>query len=223
MSDLSPNLTAALIAAIVGVIAGFVSAYYASRGAEKRLKENYEREISVERMARQVFLNRRGKTVPLTVLQALLGGIRGDELRKALVGAGALRFRASDGSEEWGLISRNKNRINRADALYMSEDTSADKDDVGLPEATKKPAPVAKQSSDLSPEHSAELNESDEFESSHHHEPEDQDWEDDRFEDDDFVPSKVARRGKTLNVNLRRGASGKKGSGSGKLIGDLDR
>jgi len=37
-----------------------------------------------------------------------LGGFEDDELRKILVRAGAVKFKASDGKELWGLISRNK-------------------------------------------------------------------------------------------------------------------
>ncbi|MEO0635557.1 MAG: hypothetical protein AAFY73_02805 [Pseudomonadota bacterium] len=114
MQDLTPYLLPAIISAIVG----FIVAYYGSRGAEARLREKYERELSPQKLARQVFLSQRSKCVPFATLKAHFGGIAEDHLRRVLLAAGALRFKAADGSEEWGLISRNKSRLAKAEALF---------------------------------------------------------------------------------------------------------
>ncbi|MEO0735167.1 MAG: hypothetical protein AAFZ52_20200, partial [Bacteroidota bacterium] len=78
MQDLAPYLIPAAIAAIVG----FVVAYYSSRGAEARLKERYERELSPQKLARQVFMSQRAKCLPFATLQAHFGGMNDDDLRR---------------------------------------------------------------------------------------------------------------------------------------------
>ncbi|MEO0496123.1 MAG: hypothetical protein AAF141_01960, partial [Pseudomonadota bacterium] len=110
-------MTPFLLPAAISAMIAFVVAYYASRGAENRLKEKYERELSPQKLARQVLLAKRSKSLPFAVLQAHFGGLDDNQLRRALLAAGALRFKAEDGSEEWGLISRNKARLAKPESL----------------------------------------------------------------------------------------------------------
>ncbi len=44
-------------------------------------------------------------------IKSRVGGFEDDELRKILVRAGAVRFKGKENKELWGLVSRNKKKI----------------------------------------------------------------------------------------------------------------
>ena len=51
-------------------------------------------------------------------------GFDDDELRKFLIRAGALRFQADDGTELWGLVSRNQEELKSARSTEEHENDS---------------------------------------------------------------------------------------------------
>ncbi|MEM1364544.1 MAG: hypothetical protein AAGH82_02230 [Pseudomonadota bacterium] len=209
MSDFVPFLLPAAIAAIVALVV----AYFASRGAEARLRDRYERELSPQKLARQVLLAKRTKCLPFASLKAHFGGLSDDQLRRALLGAGALRFKAADGTEEWGLIARNKSRLAKPESLV--EVSSAPVETIG--------ETAVDRAQDIEPKQEYA-----------------DDWSIDEAEDElDRIETKpivvtkevpkpvrrksgIASRGREVGVSLRRAKPVEKTDKGDRLIGELD-
>lgn len=64
-----------------------------------------------EQAAKALLEHEKWKMRSLEEIKKRLGGFGDDELRMILVRAGAVKFESDDGSELWGLISRNKDRL----------------------------------------------------------------------------------------------------------------
>jgi hypothetical protein len=56
-----------------------------------------------------------------------LGGFQENEIRQVLIRAGALQFKGKGGKEMWGLLARNRHRLERKPT--QEEQTAADLDD----------------------------------------------------------------------------------------------
>jgi hypothetical protein len=93
------------------------------------LREQFKSEYMAEEAARH-YLNHASYTDrSFLELEQRLGGYCGDELRKLLVRAGAIRaIRSTDGAEMWRLLSRNDEAIARRQ-MARSLAPSADETD----------------------------------------------------------------------------------------------
>jgi hypothetical protein len=64
-----------------------------------------------EAAVRQLLLTPRWTMRSFDEIEKKLGGFDGDELRKLLVRAGAIRFEGRDATEYWGLRERNEDQL----------------------------------------------------------------------------------------------------------------
>jgi len=87
------ELTAALIALIASLVTAFITAYATSRQQEKRLRTELRTEFMAEQSIRQFLEDKRWRMRSFAQIEMRLGGFNGDDLRRLLVRAGALRFR----------------------------------------------------------------------------------------------------------------------------------
>lgn len=114
---MSPEMTAGLFGLIGALVGGMVSWWLQKDRATTDLRIALEA-VKTEHMAEktaQHFLSHRGYTDrSFELLSERLGGFEPDELRRILVRAGAIRFRRSNGSEYWRLLSRDAEAIARA-------------------------------------------------------------------------------------------------------------
>ncbi len=93
-------LTASIVAAITGFITFAVQ--------ERRVRADLRTEFMAEQVAKDLLDSPRWEKRSFLEIKKRLGGFEDDELRKILVHAGAARFAAGDGTELWGLISKNQ-------------------------------------------------------------------------------------------------------------------
>jgi hypothetical protein len=87
------------------------------------LREQYKTEFMAEEAARHYLSHANYTDRSFTVLEKRLGGYSGDDLRRLLVRAGAVRLMRKDGSEWWRLLARNDEAIARRE---MSATLEAD-------------------------------------------------------------------------------------------------
>ena len=62
----------------------------------------------VEQVAKALLQKEKWRKRSFEEIKKRLGGFEDDELRKTLVRSGAVQFDGKDGTELWGLISRNE-------------------------------------------------------------------------------------------------------------------
>jgi hypothetical protein len=79
------------------------------------LREQHKTEYMAEEAARHYLENANYTDRSFAELEKRLGGYAGDDLRRLLVRAGAIRLIRADGSEWWRLLSRNDEAIARRD------------------------------------------------------------------------------------------------------------
>lgn len=103
----------AIVAALFSLIGSLVGALVAFSLQRSRLTADLAiaiESVKTEHMAEKTalhYLNHRGYTDrSFLMLSKRLGGFEGDELRKILVRAGAVRYIRDDGTEWWRLLSR---------------------------------------------------------------------------------------------------------------------
>lgn len=96
---LTTIVTSALTAAVTGLITFAVQ--------ERRLRRELRTEFMAEQAAKALLETDLWKKRSFAEIKKRLAGFGDDDLRKILVGAGAVRFETSDGGELWGLTSRN--------------------------------------------------------------------------------------------------------------------
>jgi hypothetical protein len=114
---MSPEMTAGVFGLLGVFVGGLVSWWLQKDRATTDLRIALEA-VKTEHMAEktaQHFLSHRGYTDrSFELLSERLGGFEPDELRRILVRAGAIRFRRSNGSEYWRLLSRDAEAIAKA-------------------------------------------------------------------------------------------------------------
>jgi hypothetical protein len=90
--------------------------------------------VKTEHMAEQAvryFLSHKGYTDrSFELIQKRIGGFEGDELRRLLVRAGAVRFFRSDKTEWWRLLERQGEAIAKARARAKAEDLGPENQDL---------------------------------------------------------------------------------------------
>ena|SRR2546423_6158625 len=96
---------------VISVITSAISGSIAFAIQRQRLRAELRTEFMAEQAVRSLLETDRWKKRTFTEIQRRIGGFSDDELRKILVRSGAVRFGGSDGTELWGLISRNREEV----------------------------------------------------------------------------------------------------------------
>ena len=111
---MSGELTAGLFTVLGVLVGGLLSWWLQKDRAAANFRIALEA-VKTEHMAEktvQHYLNHKGyRDRSFEHLSKRLGGFEGNELRKILVRAGAVRYIRPDGSEWWRLLSREAERI----------------------------------------------------------------------------------------------------------------
>lgn len=106
---MTPELTSGLFALLGVFVGGLISWWLRKNRNASDLAIALEA-VKTEHMAEktaQFYLNHKGYTDrSFELLSKRLGGFEGNDLRKILVRAGAVRYIRPDGSEWWRLLSR---------------------------------------------------------------------------------------------------------------------
>ena len=95
----------------LSLIGGSLAGYCSFRIQERRLQREYQLHDSAERVAHTLLSDSRWRLRTFMVIRHHLGGFGDDELRKILVRSGAIRFKSKSGTELWGLVERNADRL----------------------------------------------------------------------------------------------------------------
>jgi ubiquinone biosynthesis protein UbiJ len=116
---MAPEIVAVIISVVVS---STVSIFMAERTARREFERDIQRvrtEFMAERVARELLSDSRWKKRSFKQIERTLGGFQGDDLRRILVRAGAIRFfhRRNGGIEEefWGLRERIQQEIEKAE------------------------------------------------------------------------------------------------------------
>jgi hypothetical protein len=94
----------------VSVIGGGLAGFCTFLIQERKLARDYQLEDSAQRVARKL-LSESWRLRSFKVIRHHLGGFTEDELRRILVRCGAIRFMSKNGTELWGLLERNREKL----------------------------------------------------------------------------------------------------------------
>lgn len=126
---MSPEITAGLFA-LLGVLAGGLISGWLQKDRSAADFAMALEAIKTEHMAEKTalhYLKHQGyRDRSFELLSKRLGGFEGNEPRKILVRAGAVRYMRKDGSEWWRLLSREGKPINKTE----QEALGAENDDL---------------------------------------------------------------------------------------------
>jgi hypothetical protein len=126
---MSPEMTAGLFA-LLGVLVGGLISWWLQKDRSAADFAMALEAIKTEHMAEKTalhYLNHQGyRDRSFELLSKRLGGFEGNELRKILVRAGAVRYMRKDGSEWWRLLSREGKPIDKT----KQEDLGAENNDL---------------------------------------------------------------------------------------------
>jgi len=100
-------LTTILIAFVTALLTGVVSFLVQERKLRTDLRTEFMAEEAVKRLLKSPKWQKRS----FEEISKRLGGFQGNELRKLLVRAGAVRFTGEAEQELWGLVERNENDL----------------------------------------------------------------------------------------------------------------
>ena len=107
MTWFSVQMNAAIIAGVVSLSISLIIVLVAIILTIKKVHHNFNLELAVEGVAREILIDRNWPYRTFRVLKYHLNGFTDDELRKILVRAGGIRLTAGE-QEVWGLLSRNR-------------------------------------------------------------------------------------------------------------------
>lgn len=94
------------------VIVAFCTAYFAARAELAKLREELKFDYSVEKVIRHLLNHPEHRKRSFKVIRHHLRGFETDnDLRMALMRAGAVAFDSDDLGEVWGLLERNERDI----------------------------------------------------------------------------------------------------------------
>ena len=96
---------------VASVITAFVTAFLTFIIQERRLRSEMRTEFMAEQAVRDLLEVEKWPKRSFEAIKSRVGGFEDDELRKILVRAGAVRFKGKENKELWGLVSRNKKKI----------------------------------------------------------------------------------------------------------------
>ena len=98
------------LASFLGVLLGGGISYFLNKQQHAHqlaaLREQFKTDFMAEETAKHFLSHKSYTDRSFETLEKHLGGFSGDELRKILVRAGAIRVYREDGSEWWRLLSR---------------------------------------------------------------------------------------------------------------------
>jgi hypothetical protein len=96
------------LTAVVSFLVSLVSSLLVFWSQSNRLKREFRTEFAAEAAARRLLSSPKWEKRSFDSIKGKIAGFADDELRKILVGAGAVKFTKDDGTEMWGLLSRNE-------------------------------------------------------------------------------------------------------------------
>jgi hypothetical protein len=121
------EFTAGLFA-ILGVLVGGLLSWWLQKhrtAADLRIALEAVKTEHIAETTARYYLNHKGyRDRSFEHLSRRLGGFEGNDLRKILVRAGAVRYLRTDGSEWWRLLSREAESINASKREDLGEDNS---------------------------------------------------------------------------------------------------
>jgi len=97
-------VTTALVAGVVSLITSGVVTELQVRLENRTL-------FQAERVAHELLMTPGWDLRSFDAIKRRLGGFEDDEIRKVLIRAGALQFEGKRGQERWGLLERNRHRL----------------------------------------------------------------------------------------------------------------
>ncbi|MEV6982719.1 hypothetical protein AB0M95_15870 [Sphaerisporangium sp. NPDC051017] len=101
----------AVVAGIVSIIVSTVGSLMTARREAKRLREAMRPQLHAEQAIKELLSDERWELRSFDAIKRRVGAFEDDELRKLLLGAGALSWLSPEGEELWGLKKRNKHRV----------------------------------------------------------------------------------------------------------------
>ena len=97
---------------IVSVIVAYFTARFSARREQEKLREQMKLEYSIETAVIHLLKNPNYKKRGLKKIKYHLRGFKDDDdLRMALIRAGAVAFSIAGDTEVWGLLSRNEKDV----------------------------------------------------------------------------------------------------------------
>jgi hypothetical protein len=96
---------------ILTLLSGAVGGAVGSALTFAKLKREYRLEDRAEDIAHALLSDERWRLRSFAVIRHHLGGFPPDDLRKILVRSGGIRFKSKNGTELWGLLTRNRDRL----------------------------------------------------------------------------------------------------------------
>ena len=102
------------IGAVIGAAAAVLTTQLQLRHQLRLAQEERKTDEQAELIAKKLLSHEKLFERSFEALSTAIGGFEEDELRKLLVRAGAIRTRRKDGSEWWGLLDKEIDRINAA-------------------------------------------------------------------------------------------------------------
>lgn len=107
-----PKVVTGIIVLLVAFVIIILMAFAGKKQPKLKPKPvEEERELSAAALLHQMLSNRKWRHLSFDTLSHHIGGYEGDDLRRLLVEAGAIRFVSRTGEELWGLLERNQRRV----------------------------------------------------------------------------------------------------------------
>jgi hypothetical protein len=104
----SPQAVAAIVAGVVSILTGIVTAVVTYYVTIVKFRLDNRTMFQAELAARKLMMHPTWQWRTFEVIRHHLGGFKDNELRQILVRAGAIRTKAKNGKEVWGLLDRNR-------------------------------------------------------------------------------------------------------------------
>lgn len=110
---MAPQVAAALIAGGVSLVVAAATAAVTFRAQERKLREELRTQFMAEEAINLLLSHPDWQLRSFEQISRHVRGFPADDLRQLLIRAGALAFRGADGTEMWGLRTRNESRLTR--------------------------------------------------------------------------------------------------------------
>lgn len=100
---------------LLPAVTAFVTAFGTFLVQERKLRTELRTEFLAERAALVLLRHPAWQMRTFEAIEKRIGGFDANELRRILVRTGAVRFKGRDGSELWGLLERNSDKLDERD------------------------------------------------------------------------------------------------------------
>jgi hypothetical protein len=97
----------ALVSGLVALVVAGLTSWASIHLQKERLRQELKTEFMAEQAMLELLQHPSWTLRSFEAISRRFGGFDGDELRRLLVRSGALRFEKQDGTEMWGLRTRN--------------------------------------------------------------------------------------------------------------------